>query len=427
MPKKPCCLQMHNLISILVFLFGALTFLVPSGYSWGPAGLLVISLIACTYSSWYWKTLKNQEHWVIIIPFLLFFIAALSEVFLHESDIRVLDKPSRFLYLALILPLLIKFPPKPSYVWLGISIGAITAGGWGIQQTVIDNLARAQGNTQGIQFGNISILYSFLSLCGLLWLLETKSESRTLFLLMTFGIIGGVLGSILSGSRGGWLSLPLCVAIISIFFWQHINRKQLKRLFAVFVLTAVCAVSIGSDMISQRTNKAVSELAMYVESRDSTTSVGARIELWKASWLLGKEKPFTGWGTDRVGQGLGELVEMQAVNSSVLNHVHAHNDYFNLLQLQGVLGLSALLLLYFLPAAHFARQIKIQSLKSIPLSGLITCISYAVFSLTQAFLEHNSGVMVYAMLLTTFYCLGRNAATKPKQSIPDSLSIKSSE
>lgn len=418
---------MQNLISFLAFLFGALTFLAPSGYSWGPAGLLIISIVACTYSSWYWTTLKTQEHWVIIIPFILFFSAALSEVLLHQSDIRVLDKPSRFLYLALILPLLLKFPPKPSYVWLGISIGAITAGGWGIQQTIIENLARAQGNTQGIQFGNISILYSFLSMCGLLWLLETKNESRILFIAMILGIIGGALGSILSGSRGGWLILPLCATIISFFFWQHINKKQWIRLFAIFALTAACVVSIGSDIISQRINNAASELAMYIEAHDSTTSVGARIELWKASWLLGKEKPFTGWGTDRVGQGLEELVEAQAVNSSVLNHVHAHNDYFNLLQLQGVLGLSALLLLYFLPAAHFARQIKIQSLKSIPLSGLITCVSYAVFSLTQAFLEHNSGVMVYAMLLTTFYCLGRKAATKPKKSSPDSMSIKSSE
>lgn len=400
---------MSKLSSLLIFLFGALAFALPSGYSWGPAALLLLSV------GYYARSIRSltleKADLLIAASFLSFLAAAVLTTLVHGSDIRVLDKPSRFLAALLILPFLTRYPPRPIALWLGVAIGALIAGGWAVKQTLLDEMARARGNTQDIQFGNLSMLFGLLSLCGQLWLLEQKNRNLVLHGVLVLGLIGGILGSLLSGSRGGWLALPVGLSVLALFSRQSLSRRGLAIAASFTVVISLTAVTVAGDMVEKRTTQAISQFGDYFERGNSSSSVGVRLELWKAALLLWSEKPVYGWGEDGIETGKRMLVEEGLVDRSVIRLSHAHNDYLNLLQKQGSIGFVSLLLLYGLPIIMFTKGIRANRNRSVPLAGLITCISYISFSFTQSFLEHNSGVMVYSILIATIWAIQKMAPT----------------
>jgi O-antigen ligase len=84
-----------------------------------------------------------------------------------------------------------------------------------------------------------------------------------------------------------------------------------------------------------------------------------------------------------------------------------------------VLGLLSVVFLYLLPGLAFLRAVrKNEAGKPLALAGLVTTLSYSIFSLSQAFLEHNSGVMMYAFTIIILWSGYRQTASnKPARAL----------
>lgn len=71
----------------------------------------------------------------------------------------------------------------------------------------------------------------------------------------------------------------------------------------------------------------------------------------------------------------------------------------------GMIGLGVLLALYLVPMSLFGRELHAPDLqqRSLAIAGVLLSVAYIDFGLSQSFLTHNSGVMMFAFLLAVLW------------------------
>ena len=389
--------------SLAVFLFFSLSLIAPSGYSWGALLLLaagMTSLITLKISK-----LKVGD-WLILAVMFGYAAVQLLGVYIHDLSIREFDKPFRFVLAGIALLYLLKYPPKQSYFWTGISIGACGAGAWAMWQVFIHGADRAGGFTMIIQFGNLSLLLGLMSAIGLLWAFN-QEKNLHLKLLFVLGFFLGLVGSILSGTRGGWVAAPFTVIGVAYIYRHKFNRNHLLYLFTSLAIASIILYLIPASGVSNRIDDALLDIKYYL-SGHTTTSLGTRFELWRGAIILFIQNPFFGVGEYEFNNKLILLKESGTINPGIISH--AHNDFLDISAKNGFLGLISIFSLYFIPLYFFIKSNHNESSQQLntKAAGVILCISYITFGLSQSFLQHNSGVMFYSFSLAIVWSMIKN-------------------
>ncbi len=274
-----------------------------------------------------------------------------------------------------------------------------------------------------IQFGNLAILTSGLCLAGLGWAKRQSHARRWIFALSVAAALG-ILASMLSGARGGWLALPAIVLILFFNLRRHLPRRvlYLGAIGALLFLTALYV--IPQTGIQERVNRGAIETAQYLSGKSVGRSVGLRLEMWRSASSLIDEKPVAGWGEEGYIKPMAERIEDAVVRDEVSEFSHVHNDLLDVTVKRGVIGLLALIVIYLVPLVLFCREaVRMKSTqveaKAFAMSGIILVVSVALFGLTQAFLRHNSGVTLYAFFLVALWgymrCAQRREVSDARQ------------
>lgn len=391
--------------SVCVFLFGTLSLVISSGYSYGPALLFLAGLPLVVFKP-AWPEIGRDEK-VLMAVLALFMIVWIAEILLTGQRSREMDKPSRFLAAIVAFLWLLKYPPRPSFMWSGIAIGAVAAAGLAVWERFFEGAGRASGYLHPIQFGNIAMLLGLFCLAGLGWALSQNKRKLWAALLMV-GFVAGFLASMLSGSRGGWVGLPFIFLVLYRCYRPWLKPSQVMAGIAAGIVLVAAVYFVPQTGVQERVLSAVEEVQKH-SSGDADTSVGARFEMWKGAALMIADKPLFGWGSPGYRAQMQVLSEQGAVDPFVNQFDHAHNEFLDVFAKRGIIGLAALLLLYFLPLRMFLKKADGQSLagQSMAASGAILCVAYIDFSLTQSFLSHNSGVMVFSFCLIIFWSMLR--------------------
>lgn len=394
--------------SFAVFLFAAIALIIPTGYSLG-AVLLFIGAIFYIWRPAVWFVLKKED-WLIVGVLIFFCVVWVLEVVVYAQGVRYIDKPSRFLAAALVLPFLLRFPPRPAFFWSGLAIGSILTGSWSIWQKIVEEVSRAGGYTHTIQFGNISMLLGLLCLAGIGWAL-LQSKSRFWLVLLFLGFLMGFIGSILSGSRGGWVALPFAFLILYRGYADLFSFRGILPLLLILLVSVVLVFFLPQTGVRDRFHLAVVEVNDYLDSGRADSSVGARIEMWRVSLVLIAAKPMFGWGSEGYLRAKTNMAEMGELDQFVLQFNHPHNEFLDVMIKRGLFGLVALLLLYLVPLGLFYKGLRLYCLKcrSYAVAGAILTVAYFDFGMTQAFLSHNSGVMIYCFMLIVIWSLYANS------------------
>ena len=402
------------LASCAVFLFSSLALVVPTGQSYGAALLLLPALVF----------LLVRPHPKLIAPdkylaatLLAYFLVCASSNWFHQLSDGSYDKPARFLLAIPVLFFLLRFPVKPIYFWSGIACGALGAGLLSAWNFWGQGAERATGNTHPIQFGDIAMLFSCLLLSAIPM---ARNCSRWILALFLAGIAGGALASLLSGARGGWPALPAAALLLYVASRNYTNIRKNGILLAAFVLPVIAITQLPQDTFLQsRIKDGFVDIQRFHENNDISTSLGARLHLWRRSVQMIALRPVTGWGTlERVG----DYLDSQGSHDEVVaRYNHVHNEVLDAVLKRGIVGGLALLALYLVPALLFYRQWR-QALpwqKCLPVAGLTLVLCSAIFGLTQTFFSHTNGVMVYAFTLAILWAQTRTqgASPNPRQTI----------
>ncbi|WP_458526513.1 O-antigen ligase family protein [Onishia taeanensis] len=384
-----------------VFLMGALSLIVSSGYSLGAAMLLLGGVMLIFQRR---TPLLNKQDQLLIAILACFALYWMGRAWFDGQGTGGWDKPSRFLLAVPALLWVFSNPPRMAWLWSGLAVGALGAGGWAAWQKLVEGAARADGFTNAIQFGNISMLLGVLSLAGLGWALcQPRSRLWSLFLFV--GALAGILGSLFSGSRGGWVGFPFVLLVLYKGYGGLLSMRHKGAILAALMLGVVLIYSLPQTGVQSRVHQAVEQLEGFVTDGDVRTSVGARLEMWRGASLLAVEKPVFGWGDNGYERAMQELADEGVIDSYVTQYGHAHNDFLDAFAKRGIVGLVLLIALYVWPMKLFAQRLESEDLelRAIAVAGGLLSVAYIDFGMTQVFLAHNSGVMVFAFWLATLY------------------------
>ncbi|QNU61660.1 O-antigen ligase family protein [Vreelandella titanicae] len=292
--------------------------------------------------------------------------------------------------------------PRPSAWWAGLALSGLGVGGWAVWQKIGVGLTRATGHPplHSIFFGNLSLLTALLCLVGLGWAWQQQSTKFLWVALLLGGSVGGCLASALSGSRGGWLVLPLAVWV---FYRSYMYRWQPKWrwLGMCFVFTVIVLVYVTPQSgVEKRMDKAVAEVRQYIDGTDYG-SVGARLEMYRGALWLIWERPFLGYGHQGYQTAMQELEVRGVISPKLGNYWHAHNDLLDAWVRRGGPGLLMVLCLYLVPLLRFLPGLRAENPihRSFSASGVLLVISFMSFGLSYSFFAYPAGIALYTIWL----------------------------
>lgn len=396
-----------TLVQVAAFIFGALSLAIPSGYSYG-AGLLLLGALFFLYHQRRLLSLPIEFKYVTI-SLIFFFAVMLISVLVDGGRLSELDRPSRALMVAAMLPLLAVYRVNISVLLSGYAVGTFIALGIAIHDKFVLGYGRAFEDIMPIQSGNIAMSMGLFCLCGMFWAQQKKKWAFSY--LMILGTFSGIAASFLSGSRGGWVLLPIILFTILMMFKEGLGKKGLFSFIAILLLCGGLVAQPQSG-VEARIELAQHNINQYLDKTNLNTSVGIRFQLWKSAWLSFTEKPLFGWGN----HGIREVQKAQLARGEISQFIydfnsHAHNQFLDEMAKRGIIGLFALLAIFMIPIYLVRNNIPDKENAdgycgaALVIVTVFTTIDYC---LSQAYLSHNSGITFFfsslVLALSTAFC-----------------------
>ncbi|MDN3555249.1 O-antigen ligase family protein [Halomonas maura] len=406
--------------TLLLWAFVSLLILVPWGYAAVPlaAGLLALcGVLARRGPTRQYPALLDGEDWGWLLVLATFaglwcWDVARTGQWPVAEHARGWLMPLWPLLAAALLIWLRRHPPSRIGWWLGLLVGGQGAGAIAMHERFVLGAYRADNGMNAIPFGNLALLLGVLALVAMLGRL---SLSRRPFPWLTAALgltaVAGFAASFLSGTRGGWVVVPLLAWMGFRAFRGVFSRRRMLMAAAGFwgLLAGLVAMTALTDYgVSSRIERAMDDARDYVVEGDSGNSVGLRLEMWHAGGQLFLEKPLTGWGEGHLQAARDAMVEAGVLHSGVSQFDQLHSDIIDTAARRGVLGLLTLGALYGVPAWLFARHLhrsRDPQTRTLALSGLMVAVAFVDFGLTQSMLRDARGLSGYLGLSVACWVL----------------------
>jgi O-antigen ligase len=350
---------------------------IPNAFYYSCIALLLVSsgyLVTLRPS----LNLKNPERW-LLIAFFAYPLWAGSDMLLRDTwSWNEFKEPSRFI---LVIPIFlairtVRFPL--AYLFTGIVMGAVWAGLQGIYQGEHLNIYRVRGGASHVTaFGNISLLLGVMSLASITLF---KQYKRPMIIVALTGLCFGIIASMMSGSKGGWISLPLV-------FWIAVDLLEkptyIKRFGSTLVMLTIAAIAyLSSGLVQNRVDAVIPSLITYFTSGDiADGSVGPRLEMWSASWAIFTQHPIFGAGVGNYFAEKAALIEQGVIKANVATFVQSHNQLLQSMAEGGLIGVACVYGIYTALIALY-RNVLTQN-KPIAVCGLMLAVAFMDFGMAD--------------------------------------------
>ncbi|TCP93216.1 O-antigen ligase [Cricetibacter osteomyelitidis] len=400
--------KIQILVNIAIALFFLLLLLFPKGYNYSP---LFLGVIALGYLIYYlaikkqkWHLIK-EEKW-LAFSYVFYFAVFVLSLAVHQDKLNTLDNPTKVLLFVPLLLLFRQFPINLNMLLHVIPWGAFIAGAISIYHRFIMHHPMGFGDKiMHIQGGGMAMSLAMFSLVVTIYFaIQKRYKLTALYLVFT---LMGMMSSFLSTARGAWIGLPFVVLFIIWTYRRSLSKTALTSFFGLITLLVVVLTFMPHSQIIKRFNQAQSDITKYVEKNNGATSLGARFDMWKSAWLAVQEKPLLGWGEAGIRQKKQQQAKEKIIHQEAVRFGHAHNQYIDDSAKRGIIGLFALLSVFFVPLILFWRKLNGATLeqKTVALLGTVHIVSMMFYCLSQGFFAHNSGNIFYFFLVIVFYAV----------------------
>ncbi|QKH34699.1 O-antigen ligase family protein [Achromobacter pestifer] len=399
------------LATSLVVLVPALALTSPVG---GPAiayltGLIALTALAANAIKRY-EPMDFRALWpmalALLLPLLCMFITAAVRGVWSDSE---LEKLLRFALALPVLWLLLRAPQD----WLkqiqwSILTGALAGSAmlivtmklWGREAVV-----EIGGRYNAVAFANMTLLFGMMSLLSIRWgPSKPWPHFATGLKVLAFGL--SVWATWLSQTRSSWMLLPI-LALVFLLGLRGWSRRH-KAYCALAVSVALVVSAAGLWHFSSRMQAVKTDLQDFATSSDRDSSLGIRLQLWRASIEMFKKSPVVGVGPSNFRKELAELEKRGVVSREVVEgYGEPHNDLLAALSGYGLLGLLSMLALYLVPAYIFLRRLASDDrvIRVGAQLGLLFCLGYCAFSLTEMMFRNMRSVPTYSLIVVVLIAL----------------------
>ena len=391
-------------INTSIFCFFTLLLVFPKGYNYGSTALLVVSILFVFYSIYkkfkITEIIKQNNPIFFIVS--LYFLIALFFIILHGDKFNLIDNPLRaFLFLSVII-FVIYTKVKFDVLLYSIPVGSFLAGLVALYQYYVLHLPSAFWEQMKIQSGDIAMSLGLFSFIIALYLFDIKKNR--LALMTAIAGLFGVLASVLSFARGGWVGVPL-IFVFVLYMYRNMISKKLLSAIVLSILVGGISLSTNEQFVG-RILDVKNNLSHYSQnSKDG--SIGARLDMWKMGVDAFIEHPISGWSLKALDEYKKSLADKGIVSREFTVYSHLHNQFIDELAKKGLLGGVAILGIFLVPLCSFYRKQKKflnnKKIKLLTALGIVHVLSTMSYCLTQAFLTHNSGNIFYFFSLVLFW------------------------
>lgn len=390
---------------------GSLLFCPPFFLLISNHGTGLYSLIFVVTALFYWTAARapmarhRREVCTLLLAFAPSLVLALATYLLNgEVRLRDMEKPVRMVAAIAALATVLACRPPRRFLWWGLIAGAVAGALFISYQRWVLGMDRPGGLINSITFGD-------LSLCmGLMCLAASLDFQGRQALWPGLGMFAGMVGSIASGTRGGWVAILFC-SVLLVKYGQVLHGRGRKAMALLALALVAVTFLLPHSGARERMMEGVGDVRAYFNGGDTNTNVGTRLELWRGGAQLVKQHPWFGASVAEVKREKAALVARGVLPGFVLQFDHFHNDALQALVMGGLAGLLAWACTLLLPFLFFLRQLHHGGREVIApaLAGVLLVLNYFSFGLTEVIFWTDHSAVFYALTVFTLAGLCLNA------------------
>jgi O-antigen ligase len=391
----------------LAFLFPSLCLVTLSGVSLSSFLFLLSALFLFRYGRAALAQHWHETRWVVFAFLFNFGFALLCYLVRPEATTNNLEKPARMLFAVSALMLVLVAQPSRRALWWGVIAGAVASLPLVAYQRLGLNMERPGGLINPITFGDLSLCLALLAMVAAI---DFRRSTRQA-VWPAVGALAGLTGSLMTGTRGGWVALALAAVV----FVRHRHLVPSRRVRALLLASFVLFVSsyfVPALGVQDRVAQGMDDVHLWYSGGSAFTNVGIRLELWKGAGMLIADHPLFGLDPSAVRAELARYVEQGRLDPVVLPMPHLHNDVLQALATGGPVGLLAWFGTLGAPFVFFARAMRRSAGTGAQqfapaLAGMLVVLSYFSFGLTEVIFWSVKGSLFYALMvfLLMGFCL----------------------
>ncbi|BBB24137.1 conserved hypothetical protein [Isorropodon fossajaponicum endosymbiont JTNG4] len=292
-----------------------------------------------------------------------------------SAEFHHLGRKLHFLLAPLIALAIFQIDLPLKKLLLSIKTGLIIAGIVVITQFLL-GLVRPSSVINANIFGDIVVAMLFLSI------VQVFSEKPKERVVTFIAILAGISAILLSANRGSWMSfLILSIIYISLIYKPFLKNNSKRQLFLVLFFSIMFGFINTQTNVGKRINDTVANVQKWYSGGGSPTSVGLRMEMWKAGLSVSKQSLWFGYGYKNANKVVSEYASNNKDRIKVFTHLH--NEYITNLLSAGVVGLLSLLSLLFAPLRVFIKKLSNKNTYTYSFMGILLCIGYVTFGFTH--------------------------------------------
>ncbi|HET7569041.1 MAG TPA: O-antigen ligase family protein [Gammaproteobacteria bacterium] len=186
---------------------------------------------------------------------------------------RMLGRFLRFIVMIPAYLALRRLGPPRWAAWAAFVAGSVVAAGCGLAQYFETNgVVRAAGDSIAITFGDLALMSGFVAI---VMMPDTRGGWRR-WLVVAAGIVGlagGLTASILSGTRGGWLAIPVFGGLTIAALTRDLGIRWRLAIIGGAIAVAAAVVAVPAIGMGPRIAEAVGGWNSYIHFRDAVAAV----------------------------------------------------------------------------------------------------------------------------------------------------------
>ena len=390
-------LLVERMASLLLLVYPTLMLAIKGGMNGAFLLMLLLALaVRIARPAGMDKTVWKSEWTIYGLSMVAMSVAIfISQSYHHNYSAHSYDGASRY-WLAIPVFLLLRRLDLKVFTLLQVAFPAAAISGF----LLAKSLGEGAGNRSGIEtldlihFGDFELILAMLSLLSINWI---GRDGLALKIIKIAGFLAGVAASFSSGSRGGWLAIPV-FAVIFIYFN---TAKSLKSVISIAAVGTLIALSLYSfnPTLHQRINDLTNEVAA-LDHGNQDTSTGVRWQLYKAAVEIISRNPIFGVGPDGFAQEMTPMEEEGKITPAAaqLGRGEVHNDILNKAAGMGIFGLAAIMAIYLVPGWLFWKATRFASAqaKRAGILGIVFVSGFFISGLTVEILNLTMAIAFYS-------------------------------
>lgn len=383
----------------LLFLTPALTFAFPGSYSVGGLAFAALGIRYLVKEPEIGREVLSSLRSLPVLWAFGFYVVIQTLLTAYHGDrASNYGNVAPFVIFPLILVAIWKLPPNAKGFWLGTAVGGLITLGIASYQIYVVGMERAIGFRNPIPFGNTSVVLGTAALFGLVFYRQTFQRFYEKALLAVGGL-AGLLGCLLSGSKGGWLSLLMVLLIASNKATQGYHwAKRLAALMAIMGLLAAMLALSPRSVVADRIISAYQGVVVWLQTGEVTEgSASARLEAFKAGMIAGSSSPLVGHGQEGQFKAIQQAIDDGKVRKEFMDFKVIDNEFISLFASKGLLGVLAAVLVHagiFFSFFRY-RQHELESVRNLATMGMLLVVLYLEFGLSVSVLGTNIFRIIY--------------------------------